>query len=140
MDAENIPSYPGTYYGEISPGGQWLWSGTGGADDAWVANTTGQQSGVAPLTASAAFYITINMVYPAGATQIGQATTYQVVTPWGQSTACICMDDAFNQVVSSGSQYSGQMGNYLNNGVTRGLVTAGGATVPSSASYFQALP
>lgn len=94
---------------------------------------------VTPMAASASFYLTINCVYPAGATQIGQATTYQVVTPWGQSTACICLDDALNQVVASGSQYSGQMGNYLNNGVTRGLTTTS-ATVPVSASYFQALP
>lgn len=92
------------------------------------------------MAASATFYITVAMTYPPGATQIDQATTYQVITPWGQSTQCMNLLDAFNQMVTSASAYSGQMWNYINNGVTRGLVTTGGATVPQSASYFQALP
>lgn len=143
---EPLPSLPGTYYGELSPGGQWFWRGTGAPDDEWIAAGTQaelpsqEDVGIQPLAASASFYITVSMTYPAGASQIGQATTYQVITPWGQSTACIALGDAFKQMVSSGSAYSGQLGNFLNNGVTRGLVTTGGATVPTSASYFQALP
>jgi hypothetical protein len=85
------------------------------------------------------FYITVHCTYPAGATQIDQATTYQVVTPWGQSTQCISLLDAFNQMIGSASSYSGQMWNYINFGITRGLATTG-ATVPNTASYFQALP
>jgi hypothetical protein len=85
------------------------------------------------------FYIGVICTYPAGATQIGQATTYQVVTPWGQSTACYSFGDALNQAMGAGSTESGAIGNFLNNGVTRGLVT-GSVTVPTSAAYFQALP
>ena len=85
------------------------------------------------------FYISIVCTYPTGATQIDQANTYQVITPWGQSTPCINLLDAFNQMVTSASSYSGQMWNYINNGITRGLTTTS-ATVPLSAAYFQALP
>lgn len=94
---------------------------------------------VMPRAASAAFYITFVMTYPPGATQIGQATTYQIITPWGQSTQCMSILDAMNQMVAAGSAASGQMWNYLNNGVTRGLATGGG-TVPTSATYFQQPP
>lgn len=85
------------------------------------------------------FYITVHCNYPAGATQIDQATTYQVVTPWGQSTLCYNLLDALNQMVASGSAYSGQMGNYLINGVTRNS-TIVSRSVPDTAAYFQALP
>lgn len=138
---ESKPSGPGTYYGELSPLRQWFWSGTGTPQDQWIANPA-QETGppvVMPQAASASFYLTINCTYPPGATQIAQASTYQLVTPWGQSTACIDIDDAFNQAFGSASSSSGQMWNYLNNGVTRGLTTTS-ATVPVSASYFQALP
>lgn len=95
---------------------------------------------IAPLLASPNFYLTVACTYPAGATQIGQASTYQIITPWGQSTQCINFLDALNQMVAAGSVYSGQMWNYFANGVTRGLVTTGGATVPSSATPFQQPP
>jgi hypothetical protein len=85
------------------------------------------------------FYITVHCVYPPGATQIEQATTYQIVTPWGQSTQCMNFMDALNQMVAAGSTYSGQMWNYMNNGITRGLTT-NSQTVPNTASYFQAAP
>jgi hypothetical protein len=38
MNAEAKPGSSGTYYGEISPGGQWFWDGTGKPDDQWIAN------------------------------------------------------------------------------------------------------
>jgi hypothetical protein len=94
---------------------------------------------VTPQAASPSFYLTVTCTYPAGATQIGQATTYQLITPWGQSTPCLNLLDALNQMVAAGSAYSGQMWNYLFNGVTRGLTTTS-ATVPVSATYFQQVP
>jgi hypothetical protein len=35
---EPKPAFAGTYYGELSPKGAWIWNGTGRADDAWVDN------------------------------------------------------------------------------------------------------
>jgi hypothetical protein len=94
---------------------------------------------VTPEAASPSFYLTVTCTYPAGATQIGQASTFTLVTPWGQSTPCYNLLDALNQMVAGGSVYSGQMWNYLNNGVTRGLTTTS-ATVPVSATLFQQPP
>jgi len=34
-EAEPKPIVAGTYYGQHSPLGQWMWNGTGRADDAW---------------------------------------------------------------------------------------------------------
>ena len=39
MSPETIPAVPGTYYGELSPEGQWFWNGTGKPDDQWIANS-----------------------------------------------------------------------------------------------------
>jgi hypothetical protein len=44
---EQKPAVPGTYYGELSPGGEWRWNGTGLPNDDWVA--VGQQGVVTPL-------------------------------------------------------------------------------------------
>lgn len=38
MSAEAKPDVAGTYYGELSPLGQWFWNGTGTPDDSWIAN------------------------------------------------------------------------------------------------------
>lgn len=38
MNSESQPALPGTYYGELSPEGQWFWNGTGTPDDRWIAN------------------------------------------------------------------------------------------------------
>jgi|SRR6516165_3855508 len=35
---EPKPTDPGTYYGQISAGGQWFWQGTGQPGDAWIPN------------------------------------------------------------------------------------------------------
>jgi hypothetical protein len=89
------------------------------------------------------FYVTFVCTYPAGATQVGQYTTIQAVTPWGQSTPCYTIREALMQAMMDGgpggSEDSGPMGNYMNNGVTRGLST-NSQTVPSAASYFQTTP
>ena len=47
MSNEVKPSAPGTYYGELSPGGEWRWNGTGLSNDDWVA--VGQADVVQPL-------------------------------------------------------------------------------------------
>jgi len=91
------------------------------------------------MAASTAFYLTVLCTYPPGATQVGQATTYQIVAPWGQTTPCYSFGDAFNQLLGSGGMDSGWLGNYLNFGTTRGLTTTS-ATVPTGASYFQTSP
>ena len=36
---EPKPGASGTYYGELSPEGQWFWEGTGQPDDQWIANS-----------------------------------------------------------------------------------------------------
>jgi len=36
--SELMPSAPGTYYGELSPQGEWFWNGTGLPGDAWIPN------------------------------------------------------------------------------------------------------
>jgi hypothetical protein len=38
MSDEPKPALFGTYYGELSPGGQWFWNGTGTPEDRWIAN------------------------------------------------------------------------------------------------------
>ena len=45
---EAKPGVPGTYYGELSPGGQWRWNGTGLPTDGWV-EVAQQQAEVTPL-------------------------------------------------------------------------------------------
>ena len=89
------------------------------------------------------FYVTFLCTYPAGATQIGQATTVQCVTPWGQSVPCYTMREAIQQAHypggPGGSEDSGWMGNYFNNGVTRGLTT-NSQTVPLASAAVQTTP
>lgn len=36
--SESKPTTPGTYYGEVSPQGQWIWNGTGLPGDDWQIN------------------------------------------------------------------------------------------------------
>jgi hypothetical protein len=36
MSGELKPAEPGTYFGELSVGGDWRWEGTGLPDDDWV--------------------------------------------------------------------------------------------------------
>jgi len=36
--SEPKPTSPGTFYGELSPQGQWLWNGTGQPTDDWIPN------------------------------------------------------------------------------------------------------
>jgi len=38
FQSEPKPAFAGTYYGELSPKGAWIWNGTGRVDDAWVDN------------------------------------------------------------------------------------------------------
>ena len=36
--SELIPQVAGTSYGELSPGGEWFWDGTGKPNDEWIPN------------------------------------------------------------------------------------------------------
>lgn len=38
MSNEVKPEKAGTYYGELSPGGQWFWYGWGRPEDDWIPN------------------------------------------------------------------------------------------------------
>jgi hypothetical protein len=56
MSAEEPkPALPGTYYGEISPEGEWFWDGTGKPEDQWIVNPGYEQPEalVAPTLAKA---------------------------------------------------------------------------------------
>ena len=87
----------------------------------------------------AAFWITVNMTGPASGTVPGQATTFQIVTPWGQTQPCYTFTEALNVAFNFSSVESGKMGNYFNLGITNGLVT-GSQTVPTSANLIQGTP
>jgi len=52
---ESIPADPGSYYGQISPGGAWFWNGTGLPGDAWIPNPSPQQGADISLQAAAAY-------------------------------------------------------------------------------------
>jgi len=53
MKTESKPSSRGTHYGQLSPGGHWMWKGTGGASDDWVVQV-GQQKAPEVLAQPAA--------------------------------------------------------------------------------------
>lgn len=44
---EPIPTTPGTFDGELSPGGEWKWEGTGTPDDKWISVLTAPVPGTA---------------------------------------------------------------------------------------------
>lgn len=52
MSDEAKPSASGTYYGELSPAGEWRWNGTGLSKDDWLAVEQGDV--VTPLAAKPA--------------------------------------------------------------------------------------
>jgi len=50
---ESMPADRGTYYGQLSPGGQWFWNGTGLPGDAWVPQPSTQSLEVGLLAGPA---------------------------------------------------------------------------------------
>jgi len=91
--------------------------------------------------AAADFSVLVHMTFPGGATQVGQATTFQVITPWGQTVACYnffeAVNDAFNG--KGGTPFTGRMGNYFLNGTVNGA--SGSGTAPfTSANAFENTP
>jgi hypothetical protein len=67
------------------------------------------------------FYMQVNL--GGGPTNPGQATTYQIVTPWGQTATCYTWEEAVNQAFGRSSKNSGRQGNYFEAGTTNGLTT-----------------
>jgi len=77
---------------------------------------------------------------PGGATQVGQATTYQIVTPWGSSDVCYSFRECLLQLChKGGSEDSGRMGNFFNNGTTNGI-SGSGIAPPLTATAWSATP
>lgn len=85
----------------------------------------------------ATFYIAVNLSGPDNGTVPGQATTFQLVTPWGQTSQCYSWTEAVHQAFEWNSRFSGSMGAYFQTGQTNNLVTAS-QTVPVSADFVQA--
>lgn len=66
-------------------------------------------------------------------TNPGQATSFQLVAPWGASQLCTNFQDAWQQIFEkSGSQYTGRLGNYMSAGTTNGLSTTITGTATAS--------
>lgn len=83
------------------------------------------------------FYMSVNL---GGApTNPNQASTYQIVTPWGQTVAASTWEEAVNEAFFRNSRWSGKMGNYFNSGTTNGISTAS-QTVPISANDINSTP
>ena len=67
-------------------------------------------------------YIQIN--FGGAITNPGQATTFQLVAPWGASQACSTLKEAVDQVFEkSGTMTTGRKGNYMLAGTTNGLTS-----------------
>lgn len=62
----------------------------------------------------------------------GQATTFQIVTPWGQTVAAASWDEAINEAFFRNSRFSGKMGAYFNAGTTNGLTTTVSGTMSAN--------
>lgn len=91
---------------------------------------------VSPLAFSpAAFYITVNLTGPASGVVPGQATTFQLVAPWGQTSQCYSWTEALHQCFDWNSRFTGRMGAFFLSGATNNLTTTS-ATVPVSANYL----
>jgi len=87
------------------------------------------------------FSIAVLMTGPAGATFAGQATTFQLVTPWGSSDICYSWPEVLLQLQSTkgGSADSGKMGNYFNLGTTNGI-SGSGIAPPLTATLWTSTP
>lgn len=77
------------------------------------------------------FCITVNL--GGNPTNPGQATTYQFVTPWGQTDPNVSWEGAINQAFRIGSLHTGRQGMYFTSGLTNGLATSS-QTAPTSAT------
>ncbi|SRR5258708_33278596 len=95
------------------------------------------------MAAISQFFITVLLsnntgTQPAGAgvpTNPINSPTFQVVTPWGKSSARSSLQEAFENVMDKpGAAQGGFLGNYLLTQTTNGLTTQGGQTVPLNAN------
>jgi hypothetical protein len=83
------------------------------------------------------FYMSVNL--GGSPANPGQASSFQIVTPWGQTQACTTWEEAVNQAFFRNSRWSGRMGQYFANTTTNGIAT-GSQTVPTSASDIDSTP
>ena len=67
------------------------------------------------------FYMQVNL--GGSPTNPGQATTFQIVTPWGQTVATPVWEDAVNEAFFRYGRQTGRMGNYFNLNTNNGLST-----------------
>jgi hypothetical protein len=77
------------------------------------------------------FYISVNL--SGSVANPVNSSTFQIVTPWGQTSACYSWEEAVNQAFFRNSRVSGRMGQYFNSQTTNGLTT-GSQTVPTTAN------
>jgi hypothetical protein len=61
-----------------------------------------------------------------------QATTYQIVTPWGQTSLCTTLEEALTQAFQRHSRFTGKMGTYFASGTTNGLSTTVSGTMSAN--------
>jgi hypothetical protein len=77
------------------------------------------------------FYISVNL--SGSVANPLNSSSFQIVTPWGQTGACSTWAEAVNQAFFRNSQVSGRMGQYFNTQTTNGLTTSS-QTVPLTAN------
>lgn len=78
-----------------------------------------------------AFYMTVNLL--GNPTNPGQATGFQIVTPWGQTDYSLNWPTVTNQAFHIGSFHTGRQGMYFTSGITNGVATSS-QLVPISAT------
>lgn len=83
------------------------------------------------------FYMSVNLA--GSPTNPNQATSFQIVTPWGQTSTCSTWEEAVNEAFFRNSRWSGKMGNYFTAGTTNGIST-GSVTAPTSANDINSTP
>jgi hypothetical protein len=85
------------------------------------------------MAALSQFFVTVLLA--GSETNPRNSPTFQVVTPWGKSSARSSLREAWYDVIDrTGDESTGVLGNYLTNQVTNGLTTQTGQTTPLNAN------
>lgn len=87
------------------------------------------------------FSIAVVMTGPDTATQVGQASSYQFITPWGSSDQCVSFAECVSQLIGhkGGTPYTGRMGDFFQNGNMNGAAGRG-ISPPLSSNLWSATP
>lgn len=83
-------------------------------------------------------YIQVN--FGGSPTNPNQATTFQFVTPWGQTAVCSTWEEAVNEAFFRNSRWSGKMGNYFNSGTINGAGYPGSLAGSATANDINSTP